>query len=71
MDFKTAGQILDDDVFKELVLKMPRGVHVTVLVRFGYKSMLLLIEGLPIKLTLLALPMLLYNRWIVATVELY
>jgi hypothetical protein len=32
VDFKTAGQIVDDDVFKILVKPMKRDVRVTVLV---------------------------------------
>lgn len=34
VDFKRAGQIVDDDVFKILVKPMPRDVNVTVLVSF-------------------------------------
>ena len=33
VDFKSAGHILDDELFTELVKKMPKDVHVTVLVR--------------------------------------
>lgn len=36
VDFKSAGQIVDDEVFNELVKKMPKDVHVTVLVRYGF-----------------------------------
>lgn len=31
VDFKRAGQILDDDLYKHLVKRMPAGVNVTVL----------------------------------------
>jgi hypothetical protein len=34
VDFQKAGQIIDDEVFNVLVKKMPKDVHVTVLVRF-------------------------------------
>lgn len=34
VDFKRAGQIVDDELFKILVLAMPQDVNVTVLVRF-------------------------------------
>ena len=33
VDFKTAGHIVDDEIFIELVKKMPKDVHVIVLVR--------------------------------------
>lgn len=33
VDFKSAGQIVDDEVFRVLVAQMPKDVHVTVLVR--------------------------------------
>lgn len=33
VDFKNAGQIVDDDIYKDLVVPMKAGVNVTVLVR--------------------------------------
>ena len=45
VDFKRAGQIVDDDIYKMLVTAMPAGVNVTVLVRgvFGYPSTITLL----------------------------
>ena len=36
VDFRNAGQILDDDILDMLVKTMPAGVNVTVLVRMTY-----------------------------------
>jgi hypothetical protein len=35
LDFRTAGHIVDDDIYKKVVIPMKAGVTVTVLVSMG------------------------------------
>jgi hypothetical protein len=35
LDFRNAGQIVDDDIYKKVVIPMREGVTVTVLVSMG------------------------------------
>jgi hypothetical protein len=85
VDFKSAGQILDDDIYRDVVKAMPADVNVTVLVRttidsnadinininidIDIDSNILVVQKVAHSFSLCSALFFWFVRWIVVTVE--